>query len=273
MGTEGKPKTVVACYTTEGNLVRTYANAKKASLSLHLFRRSVDKAIRENKIIHNMMWRRFPVDEVPTAIEPFIKKAITYNPKPVGLLDKDGNIAEVYGSLREAAKKNEVDSHTVRDMLYGKCKTAKGKRYRFLSEEEAKEFGISTDRYFGKTKVRQYALDGTFVAVYESLKKAAKKVKVHPSTISLCIRGLSKTAAGYYWIKDDEHAEETLAKLLSSKGYFYKTVIQLDLDGKIIAKYTSTSNASKAIGINGKLINQAIRRNETAGGYYWKGEK
>ena len=265
--------TVIACYSLNGNLVKTYRSAKDASRCRNLHSRTIDKAIRENKIIRNMMWRRFPVDEVPTSIEPYVQKEINCSAKPVALLDDNGSIVETYKSLKEAAKVNGVDPHTVRDMLYGKTKTAKGKTYRFLTLEEASDFGIKINHYFGEIKIRQYSLDGELIKTYDSITKAAKKIRVDPSSIWLCTKGSVKTVKGYYWVVDNEHAEEEITKLLNRKKYFYSSVVQLDSYGKVIAKYNSTTEASKVTGISGKSIAQAIRRNETAGGYYWKGEK
>ena len=265
--------TVIACYNLDGKLVKTYRSAKDASRCRNLHPRSIDKAIRENKIVKNLIWKRFPINEVPSNIEPYVNSEINRSPKPVALLNDNEDILETYSSLKEAAKVNEVDPHTIRDMLYGKTKTAKGKKYRFLTKEEALVYGINIGHYYGEIKIRQYSLDGELIEIHDSIRKAAKKVGVHPSSIEQCLKGSVKTIKGYYWLEDNEHAIEELTKLLNRKKYFYSSIIQLDSYGKVIAKYSSTSEAYTATGINGKIIAQAIRRNKTAGGYYWKGEK
>lgn len=44
--------TIIARYSLDGKLVRTYPSAKKVATSIHIFFRAIDKAIRENGIIH-----------------------------------------------------------------------------------------------------------------------------------------------------------------------------------------------------------------------------
>ena len=268
-----KPNTLVACYSIDGELIKTYKSAKKAALSLHLFKRTIDKSIRENKLVHNMMWKRFNIDEVPNHIEPFKKITTTSSPKPVGLIDDNNNVIEAYSSIKEAAIKNNVDPHTIRDMLYNKTKTAKGKKYRFLNIKEANKFGIHIDRYFEKVKVRQYSLDGQLIKIHDSYVQAAKSIDVTPSSIALCVKGEINTVKGYYWIKDDEEANNNLTKLMNRKKYYYSDIIQFDLKGNKINRFKSSKEASEITGIKSKIINQAIRRNKPTNGYIFKGEK
>ena len=267
------PNTVVASYSLDGKLIRVYPSAKKAATSLHHFKRAVDKAIRENSTLHNRIWRRFPVNEVPESIEPLFRPTTTFNPKPIGLLDENDQVVKAYPSVRNAAIDNDLDPHTIRDMLYRKTKTAKGKRFKFISEEEASTFGIVIKHNHGKIRVRQYSLDGKLVKIHDSIRAASKSIGVHSRSIDFCLNGSGKTAKDFYWIKDDENAEERLKVLIERNKYFYTTIFQIDKNGKIIAKFKTPSEAEKTTGINAKHITQAIRRNETAGGYFWKGEK
>ena len=261
----------MACYTLEGDLVRTYRSAKDASRCRHLHPRTIDKCIRGDVLtVKGQQWKRYPVDKVPSSIEPLkITKPTTSN-KPVAKLDKNDNIVEIYPSIKNAAIANNTDPHSLRDQVNGKYKYAGRTKFRYLTDEEIEKYNF---KIIDKIKVRQYSFSGRLIKVYESVMKAAKKVGIHHSSIQQCLKGKIKTAGGYFWVKDDEHAEENLTKLMSSKKFFYSTIIQFDKKGIKIAEYKSTSEAEKATGIKGKTIGQAIRRNETAGGYYWKGEK
>ena len=179
-------------------------------------------------------------------------------------------IIKIYPSIKNAALANNTDPHSLRDQVNGKYKYAGRTKFRYLTDEEIEKYNF---KIIGEIRVRQYSFSGKLIRVHGSMMQAAKSVGVHQSSIQQCIAGKCKSAGGYFWVKDDEHAEENLTKLMSSKKFFYSTIIQLDKNGVIIAKYKSTSEAEKATGIKGKIIAQAIRRNETAGGYYWKGEK
>ena len=267
------PNSVVACYSIEGILIKVYPTAKRAALSLHHHPRTIDKAIRENKVIHNRIWRRFPDGEVPEKVEPFYKPTITYNPKPIGLLDDNNNVVKAYSSVRSAAIDNEVDPHTIRDMLYRKTKTAHGKRYRYLSEEDALRFGIVISHDFDRVRIRQYSLTGKLIKIHDSYKDAAITVGVDKSAISYCVNKGGKTVKDFFWIRDDEHAEEKLAELMARKRFFYTAIVQFDKKGKEVARYKSAKEAERTTGINSRTITQAIRKGGTAKGYYWKGEK
>ena len=270
MGNYKKGIFAIACYKLDGTFVRTYESARIASRCINVFKRTIDKAIRENQIVHNKQWRRFPADEVPTTIEPFVSEPIDRTIKPIALIDENNAVIKAYPSLRNASKDNNVDPHTIRDLLCGKTTTAKGLRFRYLTEEERNEFGFEVKK---PTKIRQYSMDGSLVKIHDSIYVAAKSVYVHPRSIDFCINGSGKTVKDFYWIKDDENAEERLKVLMNRNKFFYTTIIQLNKKGKLIAKYKSTKEAGEATGINSKTIAQAIRTGGTAGGFYWKGEK
>ena len=270
MGNYKKGTFVIACYKLDGTLVRTYESARIASRCINVFKRTIDKAIRENQIVHNKQWRRFPADEVPVTIEPIVLEPLDRTIKPLALIDENNKVIKAYPSLRNASKDNNVDPHTIRDLLSGKTKTAKGLKFRYLSKEERTQYGFDVKT---PTKIRQYSIDGNLIKIHDSISAAAKNVNVHPRSIEFCLNGNGKTVKGYYWVKDDECTEEKLNRLMNRKKFYYTTIIQFDDEGKIIASYKSTTEAENATGIKGKTIAQAIRRGERIGGYYWKGEK
>ena len=97
--------TVVACYTLEGKLVKTYESAKKAASSRHLFPRTIDRCIRGDiSTVKNLQWKRFKIGEVPDSISPLKKESTILSIRPVAKLDENENIIEVYPSIRNAAK-------------------------------------------------------------------------------------------------------------------------------------------------------------------------
>lgn len=268
------PNTVVASYSLDGKLIRVYPSAKKAAYSLHHHPRSIDKAIREVKVIHDRQWRRFPIDEVPEKIPPFVRVPISLKARPIAMIDEDNSVIKTYPSIRQASLDNKTDPHLIREVLYGKCKQTKGKKYRYLTEEEIKESGFNSDRFTtDRVGVRQYSFSGELIAVFDTIHDAAKKVKVDKSTIGLCVNKKCLSAKGFYWIKDDEKAPERLKELMGRKKFYYTTIIQMDKNKNVIAKYDSTKEAAKATGLSGKFIGHAIRFHETAGGFYWIGKK
>lgn len=119
--------TLVACYSFDGTLVRTYKTAKEASIDLGLFKRSVDKAIRISTTVGGYQWRRYAsIDELRPSIEPYQKPSIDTNNVRVTITDKDGNIIKVYSSIREAGKENHISPKQIRECLNGHQQKAGG---------------------------------------------------------------------------------------------------------------------------------------------------
>lgn len=270
MGSYKKGAFVIACYRLDGTLIKTYLSARIASRSINVFKRTIDKAIREKQIIHNKQWRRFPTGEVPEQIDAIKIEPIDIATRPISLIDENNKVTKTYRSVRSAAINNNIDPHTIRDMLRGKTKTAKGLRFQYLNSKEIDESGFEVKV---PITVRQYSLDGKLIKMHRSIYSAAKSINVHRRSIDLCLKNEGITVGGFYWIKDGENAEERLKVLMNRKRFFYTTIIQLDKKGKEVARYKSAKEAEKATGINSRTITQAIRKGGTAKGYYWKGEK
>ena len=113
--------TVVACYKLNGKLVKVYPSARAAAKSRHLYSRSIDRATRGDVLtIKNLLWRRVDKDNVPPFIEPYKKEKHSNIKKRVAKVDEKNSVLEIYDSISEAAKKNKIDPHTLRDRLSGK---------------------------------------------------------------------------------------------------------------------------------------------------------
>lgn len=126
-------ETRVVAYRKDGSLYRIYLSARQASLSRHAHPRTIDKCIRGDTLTaFGYIWKRFPVDNIPNKIEPLLEKEVSTTKKAVALIDDNGNVLKTYSSIRKAAIDNEVDSHSIRDVLSGKYKAVKNKKFRYL---------------------------------------------------------------------------------------------------------------------------------------------
>ena len=105
-----KKESKVVAYSLSGKLYKIYDSAKEASLSFG-HRRTVDKC------------------NIPTRIAPLKKEKRVTKSNPIALIDENGNIIKKYPSIKRAALENNVDPHSIRNVLSGKYKFAKGKRY------------------------------------------------------------------------------------------------------------------------------------------------
>lgn len=88
-----------------------------------------------------------------------------------------------------------------------------------------------------------YSSQGELLAKYPSITFAAKQVGIDPSIINKCCNKIKKSGAGYFWSYSDKEAfkEATL------KTWKRLQVVQLSLDGEVIAEYESMAAAGRAM--------------------------
>ena len=199
-------KTVVACYSTRGRLVKIYNSAAEASRSRNLHSRTIDKAIRgEFLTVDNLMWRRFPSGDVPASIPPLQNRSISTQFRPIGKLDESGQIIDTYPSINEASKANNISIPSLRKNLNNKYHEVGKAKYRYLNEDEIEKYGYQKGKKINHKKVTvfQYDLNGTFIKSYPSIRAAAKAMGNARRTQEIrdCLNGKYKTAFGYIWKK------------------------------------------------------------------------
>ena len=125
--------TVIACYSLKGKLIRVYPTATAAARSRHLFKRTIDRATRRDVLtIKNLMWRRVDKNNVPESIEPLVVAPHSNKKKRVAKVDENNNVIETYSSISEAARKNKIDPHTLRDRLNGKYSSNNKTKFKFV---------------------------------------------------------------------------------------------------------------------------------------------
>ena len=160
-------------------------------------------------------------------------------------------------SVRDAARSIGIHPERLVCCLKGRSKSAGGSRWRYCGQHEAVE---------GRKKsvaVLQYDLDGNLVAGHRSVNAAAKALGISPSGISLCINGKRKTNAGFVWKKDESATKEYHAPTIP--------VLQMNASGDIVHRFSSVTEAAKAVGKNtGDLCKCLKGRRKTCGGYKWK---
>ena len=258
--------TLVAAYSLDGKLIKIYPSCKYAANSIHVFSRAIDKAVREGNIIHEKQWKRVDKNNVPLTIPPYIKKTTFLSIRPIAWIDESNKVIKTYPSIKSAAKENKVDPHTLRDVLSGKTKLAKGKKYRYLTDSEIKKYGYQKgeSRNSKVNPVVQYSLDGKYIKTYKSIHAATLALgkKATNQGIRECLNGKYSTAFGYKWKYKERSNVKRARKHL---------IYQLDkVSLEVIHKFISVKEASLSTLISISSINNCIRgRQSTAGGYIW----
>jgi len=186
----------------------------------------------------------------------------------------DGTIKRIFPSINSAARSMHVKRNNIYECIRGTRLSGKGymwKEYNNASEVVQNIEPYKIDAKPGSIRIARYSLKGELLEIYPSIYTAAKEMGVHLTAIQQCRKGKMKTVNGCFVIKEGDMAR--LQFLMNNNHYFYKEVQQLSIDGAILKKYNSISEASKETGTPSKLISQAIRKHSKTNGYYWQGIK
>ena len=118
----------------------------------------------------------------------------------------------------------------------------------------------------GITKeVYQYNLDGSLCHTYQDLNHAVNAVNATTKKLSKTCLSVNQLLDGYYW------SYLLVDKFTTKKDKRRKEVIQLDVDGNIVAEFKSVAVASRQTGIGKSPIAKTCRgEQEQTGGYFWE---
>ena len=116
-------------------------------------------------------------------------------------------------------------------------------------------------------QVFQYDSNGVLVNIHISVREAGRYINASSSNIASCCNGDSYTCRGFVWSYYKLTPKEVLQKFkLSNDTYLKrrnnslsKEVYQFDLNGNFIAKYPSTQEAGRQLGINPSRIQGVCR--------------
>lgn len=114
-------------------------------------------------------------------------------------------------------------------------------------------------------RVYKFSIDGEFLGSYKNATAAAASVReedqvsVKKAIRNNCCRSV-KTAYGFVWSYTKEFIAPT--------GKHWSPVAQYTLYGKFIRSYENTAQAEYAM--KSSAIKQAVEKNTTACGYYWR---
>lgn len=195
--------------------------------------------------------------------------------KYINQYDLEGHFIKTWFGIRDAARELKINRSGITACINGRKPTAFGYQWKLYegSTDDIAPF------YFG-TPVDQYALDGEFIATYESIMDAARAVGLikHSDFIGQCCKGTRKATRNSIW----RYAGELLTKehidwVNSRKEVEVKTppINQYTRGGEFVAQYKSISEAERKTGISSSTISSCILKKplrKTAGGYVWKVE-
>ena len=203
-----------------------------------------------------------------------MKYGARFREKRIFQYDLSGRLINVYESL------NDMHNQTGyrKDYISAACRhtypSANGYLWIYEDEEESISSLLNKIPKELAHVVLQYDNQGNFIAEYPSYNSAAEAVGCDRGLIANAAKTLSATAKGYFW-KDKDDSIDIIDKIKAFNSRYSdrkKQVIQMDLDGNIIATHESITTAAEVLGNPG--LRAAIGRvcsgkQKTSGGYKW----
>lgn len=133
-----------------------------------------------------------------------------------------------------------------------------------LADSQKNGYNISKGGGFKKI-VYKYNLDGSLNSSYDNLTDAGNSINVKKKCISRACWSVNQTLGGFLW--SYEFREPFFPKADDRK----KEVLQFNLNGNLLAKYVSASEASRKTGISKTCITRCCRNErKQSGGYLWE---
>lgn len=119
--------------------------------------------------------------------------------KKIAKYDADGNLLQIYNSVKEAAEKNNIWTERISEVANktNKKNSYKGYRYHFFEDTPPEKI----EKYInGNSKgVNMYDKNGIFLKSFNSLTEASKEMNVKVQNIGACASGKIKSCGGYIW--------------------------------------------------------------------------
>jgi hypothetical protein len=113
-------------------------------------------------------------------------------------MDKNGNKKKEWGSIIDASNHYKTNHSTIVDCCMGRQKTARGFRWCYKEDYQAKHKEPLIYRDSSKP-IRQINSQNEIVKIWRSATEAAKKLKGSQANITACCLGTRNISLGYKW--------------------------------------------------------------------------
>lgn len=159
--------------------------------------------------------------------------------KIVSIDSKSGEIINVYKSVEEAEQILNIGH--IRDCLNNRLLTSGGvcwdyyENYINKNKEEQKDFIYSKFNY-----ILQFNISGELINAYPTLKEAERANNLNAENIIKCCKGRAKTLNKCIWRYYLDYKNNGLDR---DKIYYKPTIVQKDLNGKLIKTFNTLKEA------------------------------
>lgn len=122
-----------------------------------------------------------------------------------------------------------------------------------------------------KNVIRQYNQKGEFIREFSDTREAAQEAGVSIDSICDAAAGRKISAAGYLWRRCPVGSIIENIEPIKPLDITNRKILQINLNGEIIAEFKTIAEASRVVCIDRKGIRDVIcGRQKTAGGFFWK---
>lgn len=273
-------------FNLKGDLLREFDSIAEASKLTGIFYDNIIRCLkRKSKTAEGYQWffkkdlkNKKKVSPVKVRGKPKNRQNRT-----VLQFDLDGSYIKEYPSPRGAALELNISYSSLMICLSKKGKSTGGFQWKY-KDDPLFENGIKKidpiSRKINKNShpVLKFDLNGNFLNEYTSIHKAARKAGVTASQIIKCVKGELKTLGGFMWRtkeKSNIHQKENIKKikpLQREQRNHPRSVLQFDLEGNFINRFSSIVEAAKGIGTSSVIIKCLKGFSTTAYGYQWRYE-
>ncbi len=202
--------------------------------------------------------------------------------KQVSQYSLTGKKIRTYSSVANAARATGISVSSIAPHASGKGLSAGGYVWRWGKEkivdvETRREKNKIQHRLQYGQKVTQYDFEGNKVAQFPSLQDAEAATTANNNAIRLVLKGVYKSAKGYFWQKGYGKDKIDLLKYKwgrqSMAATQSKKVNQLSLEGKLIQTFTSIKEAALSISVTPSVIIDVCKgKQRSSRSYKWEYE-
>ena len=122
-----------------------------------------------------------------------------------------------------------------------------------------------------KVPIRQLDLDGNLIRTYPSFSDMEQETGFGHSYVVNCCKGKANTAYGFRWEYVDDDARAKADEYRKNKPKVGVSIIQFDMDGNELARFSSITKAGLKTGLDrNKIGDCCFGGRESYGGYKWE---
>lgn len=132
--------------------------------------------------------------------------------------------------------------------------------------------GGDGDSCWNVRRVASYSLDGKFLKEFETVSDAARFYKISGTTSISCVCNNRERSCGntmFMYADEDGHFPLKIKPYVKKRSKRERAVVKLDLDGNVLKKYRSLSEASKDGACRTTISGCLSGEYKTAGGFLW----